>query len=113
MHRLIETTFRESLASNRRCLWVSGTDATKPVTTTPFPHHLPKFLFPTFPGFLPAPASGPDLLCSGLELPKTRGQSGPQRAVLDPDTCFLLLFKMWAIDKEKGNHRTTDTLKRP
>lgn len=73
MHRLIKTTFRESLTSNRRCFWVSGTDATKPVTTIFIPHHLPKF--PTFPGFLPAPASGPDLLCLGLELPKTRGHS--------------------------------------
>lgn len=33
--------------------------------------------------------------------------------MLDPATCFLLLFKVWATDKEKVNHRTTDTLKRP
>ena len=46
MHRLIETTFRESLVSNRRCFWLSRTDAIKPVTTTTIPHHLPKFFSP-------------------------------------------------------------------
>lgn len=104
MHRLIETTFRESLASNKRCFWLSRTDAIKPVATTPILHHLPNS-FSHLPRVPPWTASGPDLLCSGLELPKARGmtmgpQPGPYRVELDPSTCFHLLFKV--LDYRQG-----------
>lgn len=101
MHRLIKTIFRESLASKRRCFWVSGTVATKPVTTT-HSSPPPQMLFPTFPGFLPAPASGPDLLCSGLELPKTRGHSQVliEQCWTQPPVSFCFL-KCGLLTKEK------------
>lgn len=72
MHRLIETTFRESLASNRRCFWVSGTDATKPVTTTPIPYHLPNS-FPHLPRVPPCTCiwARPALLRTGARLGAT------------------------------------------
>lgn len=86
----------------------------KPVATTPISHHLPKFLS------LPAQGSSLglhlDQICSAQAYSYTRGvarvpQPGHHRAALAQPpvpTCFL---KLGLFDKERVNHRTTDTVK--
>lgn len=94
MHRLTETTFRESLASKRRCFWLSRTDAIKPVTTTLIPHHLPKFSSTPAWGSsldlnLNQTCSSQDWSCPGPgQWPWVHSQ-GLSRAVLDTTTCSL------------------------
>ena len=50
MHKLIETTFTVSAASDGRCFWLSGADAIKPVACFSLSFQIP-----------PGPAAGPDL----------------------------------------------------
>lgn len=93
MHRLIETTFRESLASNRRCFWLSGTDAIKPVATTPILHH--PISSPSQGSFLDCIWTRPALLRTGASQDQGNDHGATARSLQNragPNHLFPLAF---------------------